>query len=86
MDPQNGEFHDLPSARAMFAALEARAAAQGLTLRPASRAHQLLRPRLQRLRLGGLLRRHHLLARRSAAHPLGLTRRAKPKRLLLMQC
>ena len=34
MNPQDGEFHDLPSARAMFAAQQARAEAQGLSLRP----------------------------------------------------
>lgn len=33
MNPQDGEFHDLPSARAMFVALQARAEAQGLSLR-----------------------------------------------------
>ena len=34
MNPHDGAFHDLPSARAMFEALQARAAAQGLSLRP----------------------------------------------------
>jgi len=28
MNPQDGDFHDLPSARAMFAALQARAEAK----------------------------------------------------------
>ena len=34
MNPQDGAFHDLPSARAMFLALQARAADQGVSLRP----------------------------------------------------
>lgn len=34
MNPHDGAFHDLPSARAMFEALQARAAAQSLSLRP----------------------------------------------------
>lgn len=34
MNPPSYAFHDLPSARAVFAALQARAREQGLTLRP----------------------------------------------------